>query len=524
MPTVDVLLPCCGENLDVISDTIKACVVSDYPPDRFRVFVLDDGNSTQIERLVEEIRGWASKLWPVEILYAARQKKTQWLKAANLNFGLELARRSAQGPGEFVAVLDIDMIPEPAWLRALVPHMLQDDRLGLVSSPQRFYNIPKGSNVITHIDEYMDLFAIVQDSLQSAYCTGSGFLARRAALDSLDGFPTESIQDDILVSLHLRAKEWKVTFVQEDQQYGQRPATLGSFTKQWVRWMAGALDMVLVLRSPHLQSLPSEQRRTGSALVFTVFLSTITVALSMVGLLLTLLISGNHSFIFYNSPNELRNVLGLACLARATGFLFDFFISKSTGFRVGWVPLSDVWLLPYRIQGLMVASLRRLGVPERFVAAGAQLNEANPRGEPLVKRLKMVLWDSYAIIHLVYFVSLVGGLWNALPGPVTAWSLLSVVKAIASPTPALMSSIMYPPFLQFLYICCTQSFVPIGYALNPDKVIDREALLFRDEDGVAHPTNEAKDLKRTAALLGSCGLFFVVLGWYGLAAVLLWLR
>ena len=525
VPTVDVFLPCCGESPDVIRNTIKACATSDYPPDRFRIYVLDDGNSTQIESLVKEIRECPSKPLPVEIFYAARQRKTQWLKAANLNFGLELARRSAGGPGEFVAVLDIDMIPEPTWLRALVPHMLQDDRLGLVSSPQRFYNIPKGSNVITHIDEYMDLFAIVQDSLQSAYCTGSGFLARRAALDSMDGFPTESLQDDILVSLHLRAKKWKVTFVPEDQQYGQRPATFGSFTKQWVRWMAGGLDMVMVLRSPHLQSLPMEQRRTGSALVFTRVFSTITVTLSMVGLLLTLLISGNHPFIFCDSPHELRNVLSLACLARATGFLYDYFISKSTGFRVGWLTLSDIWLNPYRIQGILVASLRRLGVPDRFVAAGAQVSEANPQGKPLMKRLKIVLWDSYAIIHLVYFVALVVGLWNALLGPVTDWSLLpSAAKATASPTPILMSSIMYPPFLQFLYICSTQSFVPIGYALNPDIVSNRELLLFRDEDGVARPTNEAKDLERTATLLGSWNSFSVVLGWYGLAAVLVWIR
>ena len=87
-----------------------------------------------------------------------------------------------------------------------------------------------------------------------------------------------------------------------------------------------------------------------------------------------------------------------------------------------------------------------------------------------------------------------------------------------------MSSIMYPPFIQFLYICCTQSFVPIGYALNPDKLVDREALLSRDEDGIAHPTDEAKDLRRTAALLGTWYSFSVVLGWYSLATVLVWIR
>ena len=287
--------------------------------------------------------------------------------------------------------------------------------------------------------------------------------------------------------------------------------------------MAGALDMVMVLRSPHLQSLPSDQRRTGSALMLIRFLSTITVAMSMLGLLLTLLISRNHSIVFRDSPNELRVVFSLACLARATGFLYDYYLSKSTGFRLTCVPHSDIWLHPYRIQGLLVTSLRRLGVPERFAAAGAQLNGGNPRGKPLTQRLKMVLWDSYAIIHLVYFTALVVGLWNALSGPVTAWTS-SAVGTIAPPAPAVMSSIMYPPFLQLLYICCSQSLVPIGYALNPDEVIDREALLARDEDGVAHPTNEAKDLERTAALLGSWNSYSVVLGWYALATVLVWIR
>ena len=342
VPTLDVFLPCCGENLDVISDTIKACVVLDYPHDRYRIYVLDDGNSIQVEDRVKEIRRWANKFSPIEIVYAGRQKKQQWLKAANLNFGLELARRSAQGPGEFVAVLDIDMIPEPAWLRALIPHMLQDDRLGLIASPQRFYNIPKGSTVIAHLDDYMDLITIIQDSLQSAYCTGSGFLARRAALDSIAGFPTESTLDDILVTLHLRAKKWKVTFVQEDQQYGQRPATLWSYTRQWIRWMAGALDTFMILRSPQIESLPSEQRQTCSALILTRILSTITAASSTLGLVLTLYISGNQSIVFFSSPNELRIVLSLTCLARATAFVYDYFISKSTGFRLTCVPLSDL--------------------------------------------------------------------------------------------------------------------------------------------------------------------------------------
>ena len=227
MPTVDVLLPCCGEELDVILDTIKACTNSDYPHDRFRVFVLDDGKAEKVAQAVEDVQSSS----PVETIYGTREKNNKWLKAVNLNFGLQLADKTARGSSDYVAVLDIDMIPEPAWLRAIVPHLLQYEQLGMVSAPQRFYNVPKRSDVITHIDRYMDFLAIIQDSLNSAYCTGSGFVARRSALDSIGGFPTESLQDDILISLHLRAKGWKMAFVQEEQHYGQRPSTLGSFAK-----------------------------------------------------------------------------------------------------------------------------------------------------------------------------------------------------------------------------------------------------------------------------------------------------
>ena len=165
---------------------------------------------------------------------------------------MELANRSAQGPGEFTATLDIDIIPGLAWLRALVLYILQDDRIAAVGRQDPIYNTPKGSIVIAHIDECLDLSALVQDSLQSTYCTWSDFLARPAALDFIDSFPTETIQGDILVSLHLQVKKWKVTFVLEDRQYGQQPTILGSYTKPWVRWMAGALDMVMILRRPHL--------------------------------------------------------------------------------------------------------------------------------------------------------------------------------------------------------------------------------------------------------------------------------
>lgn len=516
VPTVDVLLPCCKEDLDVILDTVKACVKSDYPRDRFRVFVLDDGKSNEVAQSVKDVQSSTS----VEIIYGARERKDKWLKAANLNFGLELADKTARGPSDFVTVLDIDMIPEPGWLRALVPHLLRDEQLAMISAPQRFYNIPRNSNVITHIDPYMDFFAIIQDSLNSTYCTGSGFVARRSALDSVGGFATESIQDDILISLHLRAKGWKMAFVQEDQQYGQRPSTLGSFAKQWIRWMVGAINMVMILRSPKLQSLPAEQRRIGSTLMLSRVITTFSIAGSVMGVLLILYIYKGQPFVFHDSSAQLSVTLGLALMDRTLNSLYDYYVARSTGFRMGMVPHSDIWLTPYQIQGLVIPVLEYLGVPERFAAAGTQLKDADPTGKPLMKRLKLVVWNSNAWMHLLYIVSLAVALVSAILCCSQNRSLEMLTwKDMVSPT--MLSSLLYPPFLQLVYICFTQSWAPIRYALSPVEVAERESLLIRDEKtGVAYPTEEAKDLDRKVAFLGHGGSFAGILACFALAPAL----
>lgn len=40
------------------------------------------------------------------------------------------------GEAEFIAALDADMIPEADWLRAIIAHMVIDDKMALVCPPQ----------------------------------------------------------------------------------------------------------------------------------------------------------------------------------------------------------------------------------------------------------------------------------------------------------------------------------------------------------------------------------------------------
>lgn len=57
-------------------------------------------------------------------------------KAGNLTGGTNLVLDLEGGEAEFIAALDADMIPEADWLRAIIAHMVIDDKMGLVCPPQ----------------------------------------------------------------------------------------------------------------------------------------------------------------------------------------------------------------------------------------------------------------------------------------------------------------------------------------------------------------------------------------------------
>lgn len=129
---MDVFITCAGEDHDTVYNTVQAACASDYPLERFRVIVLDDGGSPDLSVSVKKLSESRRNLH-----YSARVKgKDHHFKAGNLNYGLELVKSLPGDAADYVAALDADMIPDPDWLRALVPHLLENPKLALVQPPQ----------------------------------------------------------------------------------------------------------------------------------------------------------------------------------------------------------------------------------------------------------------------------------------------------------------------------------------------------------------------------------------------------
>jgi hypothetical protein len=135
VPSVDVFITCCKEETDLVLDTTRAACEVDYPRDRFRVVVLDDGRDAD---LMDECEMMRQSAYP-NLYYMCREKipgKPHHFKAGNLNYGFDEVAKLPGGAAPFAAALDADMIPEKHWLRAIMPHMLIDERMALACPPQ----------------------------------------------------------------------------------------------------------------------------------------------------------------------------------------------------------------------------------------------------------------------------------------------------------------------------------------------------------------------------------------------------
>lgn len=273
-PSVDVVITCCGEDDDLVLDTAKAACNIDYPPSRFRVIICDDGGSESLRALAERTAATQFD----NLYYRSRPKYPgvpHHFKAGNLNYALEETKKLPGGAANFIGALDADMIPERDWIRALIPHMLQDAKCSLACPPQLFYNVPKDDPLCQSLDTFVHISEPIKDAMGVAWCTGSGYVIRRAALEEIGGFPTGSLAEDVCCSSMLLGAGWHTAFVHEPLQFGTVPDSLTSHLKQRTRWVSqcptGPVEEGDLITNIHASPRPSApcRHRSSSASPYT---------------------------------------------------------------------------------------------------------------------------------------------------------------------------------------------------------------------------------------------------------------
>jgi cellulose synthase/poly-beta-1,6-N-acetylglucosamine synthase-like glycosyltransferase len=221
VPTVDVLLTTCGEAIPMIVNTVRAACNIEYPNDRYRIIVCDDAADRGLKEALQ-----ALMVDYPQLVYQSRLKipgAPHHYKAGNLQSGIDFAVNLPGGPAEYLATLDADMIPHSDWLRAMLPHLLLDPKLALISPPQTFWNVPADDPLCQSMLDTFHYLEPRKDHMGAAWCTGSGVVFKRYIIDELGGWPTPSMAEDQLLSYMMNGRGYKTAYLHEYMQVGMIP-------------------------------------------------------------------------------------------------------------------------------------------------------------------------------------------------------------------------------------------------------------------------------------------------------------
>lgn len=257
LPRVDILLPCCGEPVEVIMDTVRAACTMHYPVSRFRVLLLDDGGSALLKKAVSDLQSQHPHL---SYHSRGRQSGQVFAKSGNLNYALTNLQND--DTPEFCAVLDADSIPSPDFLRATLPHLLQNPESALVSTRQFFSNLPAGDRLSQARCHFYTCQNAELDILGRAIDAGSGAVFRRQSIVDVGFYPTFSFSEDWQLSLVLQGMGHRTMQVQEPLQYGLVPTSLTGHTAQRNRWNIGHAQQVVSMLSSKAPNFPAALRKS----------------------------------------------------------------------------------------------------------------------------------------------------------------------------------------------------------------------------------------------------------------------
>jgi len=257
-PTVDVFIPCYKEPVEIIKETLEAACNMDYPREKLTVVLCDDGKRDETKAMFDKVyTACKASKNKVTLHYLAREKTPgvdHHAKAGNLNNAII---HSGKTGGQFLVIFDCDMVCEPDFVNALLPHFytkdeqgahVVDESIALVQSPQSFYGVPLNDPLGQQYRYFYGPVLQGWDGAGSAPCCGTNVIFSRKCLTSNDvtgnpGFAYGSVTEDFLTSMCLHSKGYKSKYVHEYLARGLSPDSLNDFMKQRLRWAAGAVEI-----------------------------------------------------------------------------------------------------------------------------------------------------------------------------------------------------------------------------------------------------------------------------------------
>lgn len=237
LPHVLVQIPVFNEP-HMVGDALRAAAALDWPADRLHIQLLDDSTdstSTVAAAVADDLRRLGH-----DVLHLRRADRTGY-KAGALAAGL------GWSDAPYVAILDVDFRPPANWLREVVPALVSDPRASFIQSRCEFANYR--ANWLTRAQGLMfdAHFAMEQATRYRAgwlfQFNGTGAVWRRAAILAAGGWSSDSLCEDLDLTVRAEIAGWHGLFAMDPAVPGLVPDQVEHWRVQQRRWSNGFVQV-----------------------------------------------------------------------------------------------------------------------------------------------------------------------------------------------------------------------------------------------------------------------------------------
>jgi cellulose synthase/poly-beta-1,6-N-acetylglucosamine synthase-like glycosyltransferase len=282
LPRVVIVVPAWNEGA-VLGASLERLMRLEYPPDRLRVYVVDDASTDDTPDVVLA----KAAQYPGRVVHLRREQGGQG-KAHTLNHGIRQAL--ADDWMEALLIMDADVIYRPDSLRRMTRH-LADERVGAVTAFIREGSARPGAVARFIGYEYVTAQAAArraQNVMGAMACLAGGAqLHSRANLEAVGGqIDTSTLAEDTFTTFLTQLDGRRVVFDGAAVVLAEEPDSVRALWKQRVRWARGNVHITRRFRRVWFRR--SREHRLGSVefgvIWFAIYLLPVAMTLAAVGL------------------------------------------------------------------------------------------------------------------------------------------------------------------------------------------------------------------------------------------------
>lgn len=238
LPFVTIQLPIYNERY-VVERLIDACAAIDYPKHLFEIQVLDDSIDDTKDILSEKVN--QLKKQNVNIFHIHRDNRNAF-KAGALANGLESAN------GEFIAIFDADFVPQPDFLKRLLPHF-KNGHIAFVQS--RWGHLNRDYSLLTllqsfALDAHFAIDQLARSTSQYVFnFNGTAGVWRKSAILDAGGWQADTLTEDMDLSYRVFLKGWSAHYAGDVEAPAELPVSFTAYRRQQYRWARGSLECAI---------------------------------------------------------------------------------------------------------------------------------------------------------------------------------------------------------------------------------------------------------------------------------------